>query len=115
MYQHAKYERHREKLELRGKDRNQLLAQCNLGCLNINQKGTSIDDIENYYRCSDLVSAKKINISNTQLIDLSLCWIEEMYGRMIGAAGDLVNTYADAVLGAMLDDIAKNIRYVCYP
>ena len=33
---------------------------------------------------------------------------------MTGSAGDLVNTYAGAVLGTMLDDLAKIIRYVCY-
>ena len=34
---------------------------------------------------------------------------------MTGSAGDLVNTYAGAVLGTMLDDLAKSICHVCYP
>ena len=47
MYQRAKSERHRKKVKLRGKDRNQLLEQLSLGCLHINQKGTYVDDAEN--------------------------------------------------------------------
>ena len=34
---------------------------------------------------------------------------------MTGSAGDLVNTYAGAVLGTMLDDLANSIYHVCYP
>ena len=47
MYHHAKYERQIEGAKLKGKYRNQLLAQHRLGCLNINQEGTSVDDVEN--------------------------------------------------------------------
>ena len=112
MYQNAKYERHREKVILMGKDRKQLLVQRRLGFLNINKKGTYVDDVENYYRCSGVVAATKINISINQLLELSQCWINKMSGRILGADGDLVNTYVGAVFGTMLDDIAKIIRYV---
>ena len=68
MYQHAKSERHRENLKLRGKDRNQLLEQRSLGCLNINHKVTYVDDIEKDYQCSGFVASAKSNISINQLI-----------------------------------------------
>ena len=68
MYHHAKYRRHREKVKLRGKDRNQLLVKRSLGLLNINYKGTYFDDIEKNYQCYGLVAATKTNISINQLI-----------------------------------------------
>ena len=60
MYQNAKYERHREKVILMGKDRKQLLVQRRLGFLNINKKGTYVDDVEKYYRYYGLVAAAKV-------------------------------------------------------
>ena len=60
MYQHAESEWHREKVKLRGKDRNQLLAQHSLGLLSINQKVAYVDDIEKGYQCSGLVASIKI-------------------------------------------------------
>ena len=68
MYQHAESERHREKLEMRRKDRKQILAQRSLGCLNINHKVTYVDDIEKDYQCSGFVASAKSNISINQLI-----------------------------------------------
>ena len=50
-----------------------------------------------------------------KLIELSQCSIYNISGRTIGATGDLVNADASSVLGTMLDDIEKLIRYVCYP
>ena len=47
MYQYAESERYREKLKLQDKYRNKSLAQCRLGLLNINQKVTYNDNIEN--------------------------------------------------------------------
>ena len=85
-------------MKLRGKDRNQILFQRILGCLNINQKGTYVDDVEKDYQFSGLVAAAKSNIYINQLIDISQCWIYKLSGRTIGAAGDLVNTYESAVM-----------------
>ena len=90
------------------------MAQHILCCLNINQKVTYVDDTEKDYGCSGLVATAKRNVSINQLIEPSQCWIDKIPGRTIGTAGDLVNTYAGAVLGTMLDDFAKIIRYVCY-
>ena len=105
MYQHAKYKRYIENLKLRGNDRNQLLDQRSLGCLIINPKGTSVDDVEKYYQYSGLVSAGKIDISINQLIELSQYWIDKYSGRTIGAAGYLVNKYYGVIYGTMLDDL----------
>ena len=77
-------------------------------------KVTYIDDVEREFQCSGLVAATKSNISINQLIELSQYWIGKNSGRKIGAAGDLVNTYAGAIIETMLYDLAKNIRYVCY-
>ena len=60
-----------------------------------------------WYSC-----CSKNNISINQLIEISQCWIDKLSGRMIGADGDLVNTYAGAVLGNILDDIEKS--FVAY-
>ena len=109
MYQHSESEKHREKMILRGKDRSQILAQCSLGCLNINQKGIYVDDVLKDYRCYVLVASAKSIISINQLIELSQCWLDKLSGGTIGAARDLVNTYDGTVLGTMLDDLAKKI------
>ena len=114
VYQHAKSENYILKMKLRGKDRNQILAQRILGFLNINQKWTYVDDIEKYYQCSGLVADTKSNIYINQLIEISQCWIDKLSGRTVGASGDLVNTYASAILGNVLDDLAKIICCVCY-
>ena len=102
-----KSERYREKAKLREKDIKKLLVQHILGCLSINQKGTYVDIVEKYYQCSALVAATKSNISINKLIELSQCWIDKLSGRTIRAFGDLVNTYAGAVLGTVLDDLGK--------
>ena len=91
------------------------MEQCSLCCLNRHQKGISVDDCEKDYRFSSLVDAAKSNISINQLIEISCCLIDKLPGRMIGAAGDLVNTCDDAVLWTILDYLVKNICYVCYP
>ena len=98
MYQHYESEKHREKMILRGKDRNQILAQCSLGCLNINQKGIYVDDVLKDYRCYVLVASAKSIISINQLIELSQFWLDKLSGGTIGAARDLVNTYDGTVL-----------------
>ena len=90
------------------------MAQCSLCCLNRHQKGIFVDGFEKDCQFSSLVGAAKSNISINQLIEISCCLIDKLPGRMIGAAGDLVNTCSGAVLGTMLDDFAKIIRYVCY-
>ena len=109
MYQHSESEKHREKIILRGKDRSQILAQCGLGCLNINQKGIYVDDVLKDYWCYVLVASSKSIISINQLIELSQCWLDKLSGGKIGAARDLVNTYDGTVLGTMLDDLAIKI------
>ena len=60
MYHHEKYEKHIEIVKLRGKDRNQLLVQHSLGLLKVNQKGTSVDDVENNYQCYGIVAAANV-------------------------------------------------------
>ena len=52
---------------------------------------------------------QKNNNYINQLIELSQCWIDMFSGRMIVAAGDLVNTYDGDDLGTMLDDIEKSL------
>ena len=91
------------------------LAQCSLCCLNRHQKGIFVDGFEKDCQFSSLVGAAKSNISINQLIEISWCWIDKLSGRMIGAAGDLVNTCDDAVLWTILDYLLKIICYVCYP
>ena len=59
--------------------------------------------------------SQKINIYIDKIIELSQCCIYKLSGRIIGVDGDLVNKYIGAILGTMLNYLAKIIRYVCYP
>ena len=83
------------------------MALRSLCCLNRHQKGIYVDDCEKDYRFSSLVDAAKSNISINQFIEIFWCWIDKLSGRMIGAAGDLVNTFDGAVLWNILDYLVK--------
>ena len=102
-------------MKLGRKYKKQLLGQRSLYFLNINQKGTSVYYIEKDYPFSILVAASKSNTSINQLIEISQCWTEFFSSRTIVDAGDLLNTYAGAVIGTMLDYLAKIVHYGCYP